>query len=202
MSNWLHSFVLTFIPLFIVIDSFGTLPFVLSLSAEMTPWERNKMVSIATATATGVGLVFLFLGQFILSVMGISIGSFSVAGGILLLILSIRHMITGQMVDVVKEEMVAIVPVGTPLTVGPATIVTLLLLAGQFPLYMVVLAFVLNMAIVFAVFLLGDRLAAFLGRGGLKAVSSVFSLLLAAIAVNMVIQGLDSIGVIDVNLSR
>jgi multiple antibiotic resistance protein len=191
VSEFWHNFILTFVPLFIVIDALGTLPVVISLSEGMTLKERNKMINLATVTAIIVGLAFLFFGQFILNVMGISVGAFAIAGGLILLILSIKLIITGHMVDVVKEEMVAVVPIGTPLTAGPATITTLLLLAMQYPLYIVLISFALNILITWVIFLLGNRLSHFLGKGGLNAISKVFSLLLAAIAVSMIINGLE-----------
>ena len=199
MIDFWENFVLTFVPLFIVIDAFGNLPFVISLSEGMSKPERRKMIHLATVTATLVGLVFLFFGQFILRVMGISVGAFAIAGGLILLVLSVKYMSTGRMVDAVKEEMVAVVPIGTPLTVGPATITTLLLLATEIPLYMVLLSFALNMLITWVIFLVSNRIVRFMGQGGLKAVSRVFSLLLAAIAVSMVIHGLDLVGIISIS---
>ena len=100
---------------------------------------------------------------------------------------------------VVKEEMVAVVPIGTPLTVGPATITTLLLLAGQFPLYVVLISFTLNMLVTWVIFLLSQKIAAFMGRGGLTAVSQVFNLILAAIAVSMVLNGLQTLGILNLS---
>ena len=196
MDSLLQDFVLTFVPLFIVIDALGTLPFVISLSEGMSRQERRKIIHVATATAVIVGLVFLFLGQFILQVLGISVGSFAIAGGVILLVLSIKYMTTGRMVEAIKEEMVAVVPIGTPLTVGPATITTLLLLAMQFSLYLVLISFALNMLITWVIFLSSNQIVRFMGKGGLKAVSRVFSLLLAAIAVNMIIHGLELAGLL------
>ena len=196
MNNNLQNFILTFVPLFIVVDALGILPFVISMSEDMSRRERRKMINVATITATIVGLVFLFFGQLILRAMSISVGSFAIAGGIILLVLSIKHMTTGRMMELIKEEMVAVVPIGTPLTVGPATITTLLLLATQFPLYMVLLAFALNMLVAWAIFMVGEQIAHFLGQGGLKAVSRVFSLLLAAIAVTMIIHGLEMLNIL------
>jgi multiple antibiotic resistance protein len=197
MHDWLQSFVLTFIPLFIVIDALGNLPFIISLSGGMSTRKRRQMVHLATITATVVGLVFLFFGQFILKVLGISVGSFAIAGGIILLVLSIKYMTTGRMVDIITEDAVAVVPLGTPLIVGPATITTLLLLAAQFPLYMVLLSFALNLLIAWAIFLQSSRIVRFVGEGGLRAISRVFSLLLAAIAVSMIIRGLGMVGIIS-----
>jgi len=189
----------TFVPLFIVIDALGNLPFIISLSEGLSTGERRKMVHIAIITAALVGLAFLFFGRFILDVMGISVGSFAIAGGLILLVLSIKYMTTGRMVELIKEEMVAVVPIGTPLTVGPATITTLLLLATQFRLHIVLISFALNLLLAWLIFLLSNQIVRFMGRGGLKAISRVFSLLLAAIAVSMIIRGLSLLGILSVS---
>jgi len=195
-EHWQY-FLLSFVPLFIVIDALGNLPFVISLSEGMPKTDRRKLIHIAALTATIVGLVFLFFGQLILNIMNISVGDFAIAGGLILLVLSIKYMITGRMVEAVKEEMVAVVPIGTPLTVGPATITTLLLLATQIPLYMVMVSFILNMLLTWGIFMMSNYIVRFMGEGGLKAVSKVFSLLLAAIAVSMIIHGLSLAGIIS-----
>jgi multiple antibiotic resistance protein len=195
-STW-QSFLLTFVPLFIVLDAVGTLPFVISLSEDCTTRERNKIINIAVATAAVMGFLFLFLGKIILNLMGISVGSFAIGGGIILMVLSINTMVSGRSVEAHKEEMVAVVPIGTPLTVGPATIATLLLLSSQFALYWVVISFAINVVLVWIIFISGSFLMKFLGQGGVKAVSKVSSLILAAIAVNMVIKGLSLVGILN-----
>ena len=198
MADYLQDFLLTFVPLFIVIDALGNLPFVITMSEGMTKPERRKMIYTALLTATIVGLVFLFFGQLILRVMNISVGAFAIAGGLILLILSIKYVSTGRMVEATKDEMVAVVPIGTPLVVGPATITTLLLLATQFPMYLVLISFVLNMLITWGIFMLHHQIVRFMGQGGLKATSRVFDLLLTAIAVKMIIHGLDLAGIINI----
>jgi len=200
MPEWLDNLLVTFVPLFIVIDALGNLPVVLTLSEDMNRHERKKMIHLAALTAAVVGLAFLFFGQFVLNLMGISVGSFAVAGGLILLILSAKYILTGRMVDAVKEEMVAIVPIGTPLLSGPATITTLLLLSGQYQLWVVLVAFVVNILAAWVILLLGNRIAGFLGKGGLRAVSNVFNLLIAAIAITMIFRGLDMIGLVNINL--
>lgn len=201
MEGSLKDFVFTFVPLFIVIDAIGNLPFVISAGEGLSRPERRKMINLVVVTAAVVGLIFLFLGQFILDLMDISFGSFAIAGGLILLALSVRYMITGQMVESdkqAKEEMVAVVPIGTPLTVGPATITTLLLLVKEYPLYWVVISFAVNLLIVWIVCMAGNWITRFLGQGGIRAVSRVFSLLLAAIAVSMVIKGLDILEILNI----
>ena len=189
---------MTFIPLFIVVDALGNLPIVISLTEGSSPRERYRIVHLASATATVVGLIFLFFGQFILNVLSISVGSFAIAGGIILLVLSIKYMTTGRMVETIKEEMIAVVPIGTPLVVGPATITTLLILASQFPLYIVLISFMINLLITWVIFMLSETIIKVLRPGGLKAISKVFSLLLAAIAVKMVMDGLNLVGILKI----
>lgn len=196
-QSFLEQFVKTFVPLFIVIDAFGNLPFVIALSEGLIRKDRNRMILVAVITAAILGLAFLFLGRFILDLMGISVGSLAIAGGLILLVLAVRYILTGQIIEVIKEEMVAVVPIGTPLTVGPATITALLLLSAQFPLYVVLLSFALNIVIAWLIFMFSDVIVRFLGQGGIKALSKVFSLLLAAIAVTMIIDGLNLVGVLN-----
>jgi multiple antibiotic resistance protein len=104
------------------------------------------------------------------------------------------------MVEAIREEMTAVVPIGTPLLAGPATITTLLLLYGQFPWYVVLISFVLNLAIAWGVFLAGNQVMGFLGQGGARAISNIFNLLLAAIAITMLLRGLSLLGIIHVTI--
>jgi len=197
MGDFWQQLALTFVPLFIVLDAPGNLPIVVSLTQGIEVRERNRVVNTSIVTATMVGLVFLFFGQLILNVLGISVGSFAVAGGIVLLVLSVKYMMTGHMVEAIKEEMVAVVPIGTPLLTGPATITTLLFLNTQFSIWIVLLSFALNMIAAWVIFIGGDRIMRFLGQGGIKAISKVFALLLAAIAIDLVIRGLVLLGVLN-----
>lgn len=198
MKSFAESFILTFIPLFIVIDAIGNIPIVMSLSEGMTPRQRRRVINIALITATVVGLIFLFFGKFILDVMNISPGAFTIAGGLILLIISLRYLTVGRWIDIVKEEMIAVVPIGTPLIVGPATITTLLLLVTEHPLYVVLISLTINLIISWIAFLASSRIIAFLGKGGLAAVSQIFNLLLVAIAVSMIINGLQLVGIVNI----
>ena len=199
MNEFFNNLILTFIPLFIVIDVIGNLPIVMSLSEGLLARQRRRVIHLAIVTATILGLIFLFFGAFILDVLNISPGAFTIAGGLILMILSLRYLTVGRWMDVVKEEVIAIVPIGTPLVVGPATITTLLLLVAKYPLYIVLISLAINLFISWIAFLGAERIVGFLGNGGLKAVSQIFNLLLVAIAVSMIISGLDMIGVINVN---
>jgi len=196
MPWWWSDFTLAFLPLFIAIDALSLPPIIITLSEGLTVRERRKVVHIANLTALLVGLAFLFFGQLILTLMGISVGAFAIAGGTILLVQSIRNITVGRMMDAEKEEMIAVVPIGTPLLAGPATITTLLLLTSQLALSIVLGAFVANVILAWIICLASYRILKVMGQGGLRAVSRVFSLLLAAIAVSMILRGLAMSGII------
>jgi multiple antibiotic resistance protein len=125
--------------------------------------------------------------------MGIEPADFLIAGGLILLVLSIRELATGKMVETeprLGTELVGVVPIGTPLVVGPAVLTTILVLTEQRYVGAVVLAFVINLGITYAIFSQANRVAGFLGEGGLRAVAKIAALLLAAIAVKMMHEGI------------
>jgi len=184
---------LSFIPLFIAIDAIGVLPFILSLTQDMNPAERPRTIRYAMFTAFALGLAFIGIGEGIFFLLGIAVGDFLVAGGIILLVLAIRHLITGKFVELqpsVSKQMIGVVPIGTPLVVGPAVLTTLLLITQEYFVPAVILAFVLNLAFAWLVFAQANRIARLLREPGLRASSQIASLLLAAIAVMMIRKGL------------
>lgn len=200
MHDLFNALLLTFLPLFIAIDPLSLPPFVLSLTEELSAHQRHKLIHSAMGTAALVGLAFLFFGQFILTTMGISVGAFAIGGGLILLVLSTNYITKGRMVETSEEAMGGVVPIGTPLTAGPATITTLLLLQNEFPLYIVLISFALNLLIAWGTLLLGNKLIRVLGGGGFRAISQVFSLLLAAIAITMILRGLNMLGIITITI--
>jgi multiple antibiotic resistance protein len=194
--NFIKDVGLSFIPLFIAVDAIGLLPFILSLTQDMNPAERPRTIRYAMFTGFVLGLVFVGIGKGIFFVLGIAIGDFLVAGGLVLLVLAIRHLITGKLVELqtsVSKEMIGVVPIGTPLVVGPAVLTTLLLLTQQYSVLAVVLSFLLNLAFAWLVFAQANRVARLLREQGLRASSQIASLLLAAIAVMMIRKGLTEV---------
>jgi multiple antibiotic resistance protein len=120
-------YVLAFIPVFVAIDVIGILPIFIQLTFLLSEGERIKVVRQSILTALAAGLVFLFLGKFALKALGVEINDFKVAGGILLLALSVNDLIFGvKRKEEEKENDVGIVPIGMPLIVGPAVLTSLL----------------------------------------------------------------------------
>jgi multiple antibiotic resistance protein len=193
MVDIIRELALTFVPLFVAMDPVGNLPIFLALTQEGTATHRKRTANLATLTAFGVGLLFVAVGKAIFSLLGIEVTDFLMAGGIILLILAIRYLITGKGVeigDVSASETIGVVPLGTPLVVGPAVLAALLLLMGRHHIAIVLFSFILNLVIQWVLFRQATRIVAFLGRTGVAAISKVIMLLLAAIAVKMIREGI------------
>jgi multiple antibiotic resistance protein len=193
MMEIIRELALTFVPLFFAMDAVGNLPIFLALTQEVGATRRRQTVNLATLTALGVGLGFVAVGKAIFSLLGIEVADFLMAGGIILLILAIRYLITGKAVeigDVSASETIGVVPLGTPLVVGPAVLAALLLLMGRHHITIVLFSFILNLVIQWVLFKQATRIVAVLGRTGVSAISKVIMLLLAAIAVKMIREGI------------
>jgi len=192
MLQILQEFGLTFVPLFVAMDAIGVLPILVPLTQDMKAKERSRIVRLAVITALGLGLGFVAIGKGIFIFLGIEVSDFLVAGGLILFLLAARDLITGKMVEAqasVGADMLGVVPLGTPLVVGPAVLTTLLILVDQYSIIIVIVSFILNLAIAWLLFAQANRVVAFLGQGGVRATSKIVSLFLAAIAIKMIRQG-------------
>jgi multiple antibiotic resistance protein len=188
----LQEFGLTFVPLFVAMDAIGVLPILVPLTQEMKTKERSRTVRLAVITALGLGLGFVAIGKGIFLFLGIEVSDFLVAGGLILFLLAAKELITGKMFEAqasVGADMLGVVPIGTPLVVGPAVLTTLLILIDQYSIIIVIVSFILNLAIAWLLFAQANRVVAFLGQGGVRATSKIVSLFLAAIAIKMIRQG-------------
>jgi len=191
LVDFFSDLLLSFIPILIAMDAVGTLPILLGLSESMAARERARMVRLAMITALGLGLGFIALGKIVFLLLGIEAADFLVAGGLILFILAARELLTERVTGhgEADREMFGVVPLGTPLIVGPAVLTTLLLLIDRYFIGAVLLSFIINLAIAWLIFAQGNRIANFLGRAGLRAASKIAMLLLAAIAIMMIREG-------------
>lgn len=189
----LQEFGLTFVPLFVAIDAIGVMPILLPLTVDMNGRERGRVIRLAMITALALGLGFVVVGKGIFLFLGIRVADFLVAGGIILFLLAAKDIITGKMVseeDLARGGVIGAVPLGTPLIVGPAVLTTLLILIEQYPIYMVLISFMVNLAIVWLLIAQVNRVMGFLGQAGAKVISKIVGLFLAAIAIKMIRQGM------------
>jgi len=192
MADILRQLGLAFIPLFVAMDSIGNLPILIALTRDMTASQRSGAVRSAMLTALALGLGFIVVGKAIFQFLGIEVADFLVAGGIILLVLSVKDLVTGKMVEITDSstsEAIGVVPLGTPLVAGPAVLTTLLLLIDQYSIVIVVVSLTINLAITYLLFRQCNRVVGFLGKNGVTAISKIVSLLLAAIAISLIRRG-------------
>lgn len=192
MIEWLSKFLLAFIPLFVAIDPIGLAAIFLGLGQNVDQAERQKIANQATWTGGLVALGFLFLGQSVFKAVGISVSDFQVAGGLILFILAARDLVQSAAEPEKLPPDFGVVPLGMPLIAGPASITTLLVLAQNQAVGLVVIlvALAANLVLVVLALHYSDWLGRKIGATGLRAVSKIVSMLLAAIAVSMIRQGL------------
>ncbi|MCD6169148.1 MAG: MarC family protein [Candidatus Latescibacteria bacterium] len=187
---FLERLFLALIPIFVAMDAVGVLPIFISLTEGFSTWQVRQTVWQSIATASLVSVGFIFLGQGIFSLLGITVADFQVAGGILLLVISITDIITSEKERRRPLPSAGPVPLGVPLIVGPAVLTTLLMLIPIYGVTVTLLALGLNLLLAAVAFLNAHRLTSFIGPVGTKAISKVVSLFLAAIAVMMIRRGI------------
>jgi multiple antibiotic resistance protein len=194
MSEWFSRFLQAFIPLFVAIDPIGLAAIFLGLAPTMDRAQRQKIADQATWTGGLVALGFLFLGQSVFRAVGISVSDFQIAGGLILFILAARDLIQSAAESEKLPPDFGVVPLGMPLIAGPASITTLLVLAQSAAVGLgpTLVALAANLALVVLALHYSDQLARRIGATGLRAISKIVSMLLAAIAVAMIRQGLRS----------
>ncbi|MDA8401456.1 MAG: hypothetical protein M0Z86_00890, partial [Deltaproteobacteria bacterium] len=144
---------LALIPLFVAIDIFGVLPIYLDFVKDTTLKDEKQIRKNSLITAFSVGVGFLLLGKSLFDVMGISIYDFEMAGGILLLIISINNLLSEKpkLYASADKADLGVVPIGVPLIVGPGVLTTLLIITGIYGYLVVTIAFIINLLIVYIV---------------------------------------------------
>ena len=194
MLEWLTRFLQAFIPLFVAIDPIGLAAIFLGLGQNIAAAQRQKIADQATWTGGLVALGFLFLGQSVFKAVGISVSDFQIAGGLILFILAAKDLIQSAAVQEQLPEDFGVVPLGMPLIAGPASITTLLVLAQTQAIGLVVTlaALVVNLALVVFALHYSEWLGGKIGATGMRAISKIIAMLLAAIAVNMIRRGWSS----------
>src|SRR6476659_7881970 len=162
-----HKFFVAFIPIFVAIDAIGLVAVFMGLAGDTPREERQREGFIGIFTALCISVGFIFLGKIIFTALGITVADFQVAGGLILLGLAGREL----------------------LNVGPALLTALLVLVDTVGLVFTIAALLVNLALVVVAFWNADFVARWMGRQGLRGVSKIVALLLAAIAVSLIRRG-------------
>ncbi len=200
-------FVSAVISIFVMSDPFGNIPIFLSLTGGMSGSERRYVITKASVVATIIIFVFAIVGQPAMSLLGISLNSLSIAGGMLLLLIALDMLMstgmhakktetTESMAQEEDSDSVAITPMATPLIVGPgvmaATVVFMNRAAGLVDQALILVAVLVAMLGSWIVVVNSDLLYSILHRDGTRVLTKVMGIVLAAIATEMVITGLQN----------
>jgi multiple antibiotic resistance protein len=185
------------IALFIIVDPLGNIPIFMGLTEKIEPARRRKVFNVAILVGFSLLLVFAFLGQEILNIFGLSIYSFEVAGGILLLIISIRILVSGSIHENIESpESIGAVPIAMPLLVGPGAITATMFTLQEYQsegyglgILIAVLAVVIVMSITWVILRFMNGVYKVLGKTGSLVIARVMALLIAAIAIQYILTG-------------
>ena len=190
------------IPVFVAIDIIGMIPLYLSLTEGIPSPTKNKILTQSVLTATIVSFVFLGMGNAVFAFLGITASDFKIAGGIILFAISINDLLfstENRKSHEVKDETteislqhhttIGIVPIGIPLIVGPALLTSILICNDTYGTFPTIASVLVNLLIVYLSLRYSNLILRVTGRSGAKGIAKVFTLLLAAIGVMMVRNG-------------
>ncbi len=190
------SFTSAVVILLLVMDPIGNIPLFVSLLRPVEAARRTRVILRECAIAFAVLLVFVFFGAAILGVLGLSDPSLTIAGGVILFLIALRMIFRrpeGVFGDTVSGEPF-IVPLAIPSIAGPAAIATVMLLVSRAPQRLLEWCVAVSVAMLATVALLvsADRLARLAGEQGLLAFERLMGLILTAIAVEMLLRGIET----------
>lgn len=167
--------------LFAVIDIVGTIPIIVDLRAKHGHIESEK----ASVVAGIIMIVFLFVGEELLNLIGIDVNSFAVAGSFVLFFLALEMILGIRIYRDEEASSASIVPLAFPLIAGAGTMTTLLSLRSQFHSVNIVAAIILNIILVYIVLKSSPKIEKMLGKNGLGVIRKAFGVVLLAIAVKL-----------------
>ncbi|WP_347266126.1 MarC family protein [Paracoccus sp. (in: a-proteobacteria)] len=192
-----------FVTFFVVIDPIGLAPLFIALTRDMTPQRRRRIGHRALFIAAVLLTLFGLAGESILVGIGISLPAFRISGGVLLFLTALDMLFerrTSRREGQTSDEDPSVFPLATPLLAGPGALATMILLVGQnespvhtLMIHLVMLAVLAIVALLFAV---AGPIAHVLGRTGTMVVTRLFGMLLAALSVQFIIDGLKGSGLV------
>jgi multiple antibiotic resistance protein len=185
----LQKFLLAFIPVFVAIDPIGLVAIFMGLGTNAAHEHRKHQAFLGLLTGLLVAVGFIFLGKGIFAALGITVADFQVAGGLILLALAVRELVGYGRADRDTDNEFGVVPLGMPLIAGPALLTALLILVDSVGVVYTLLSLVVNLAIVAIALCNAERFARLMGRQGLRGISKIIALLLAAIAISLIRRG-------------
>lgn len=177
----LNQILTTTMVIFAIIDILGSIPVVIQLRRKAGHIESEK----ASIVATGLMILFLFLGESLLKVIGLDVESFAIAGSIVIFCIAMEMVLGLTIFKEEAPETVSIVPLAFPLIAGAGTMTTLLSLKTEYQTQNILVGIVLNMLFVYFVLKNTERLERLFGKTGLNILRKAFGVILLAIAIKL-----------------
>lgn len=189
-SETLSDFGLSFIAIFVALDIVGVLPIYVRMTQHLKPAERKTIANLSMAVALAVALVFMFAGESIFRVLGISIYDFKIAGGLILLLISLADLVSNPEVTHRVSGSTGVVPLAVPLITGPGVVATSILQGRTVGYPIAIAAMLANYLLSWALLRSSSGITRLIGKDGTVVISKLAALLLAAIAVSMIRSGI------------
>ena len=191
MQEILSEIIYAFAALFIILDPLLSVPIFAAMTKGQTPAEIHKQAFIAVSVAGGLMYLFLIFNKMIFDILGLNIASFQIAGGILLFLLGIQEAL-GIEIGHSKgpTASAAGVVIGTPLLCGPGAITTVMLLSKEYGFLIPFIAITLSLIATWLVLYYSENIQRVLGEVVTDIMGKVLGMLVAAIAVNIIANGI------------
>lgn len=167
--------------LFAVIDIIGSVPIIIDLRQKVGHIKSEK----ASVVAMVLMIVFLFVGESILHLIGIDVSSFAIAGSFVLFFLALEMILGIKLYKDDIPETASIVPIAFPLIAGAGTMTSLLAMRAEYEVQNIIVAIIANIIVVYAVLKSSNYIEKVLGQGGIAVLRKVFGIILLAIAVKL-----------------
>jgi len=185
-----ESLVKSVISLFVIVDPLGNIPIFLGMTKDLTPLERMRAFNIAVLTGFSLLMLFASIGNWVLKIFGIELYSFRIAGGALLLFLALEILLkTSYEARIYSPEEAGAVPLGVPLLVGPGAITTVIIILESSGFITALISVILVAIATWLTLKFVDPIHRILGNVGAAVVAKIMAMLLAAIAVQYILEG-------------
>jgi len=179
------------ISLLIVVDPLGNIPIFLGITKDLTSGERLRAFNVAVLTGFSLLMVFAGVGNWVLKIFGIEMYSFRIAGGALLLFIALEILMkTSYEAKIYSPEEAGAVPLGVPLLVGPGAITTVIITLESFGFATALVSVILVAVSTWLILRFVNPIHRALGKVGSTVVAKTMAMLLAAIAVQYILEGI------------
>lgn len=176
-----------------MIDPLGNIPVFISLTKDMNKKDRKKAFNTATIVAFILLIIFVLTGKHLLNLFNISIYSFMIAGGILLLIISIKILIYGEWTEKnISPENIGAVPIAFPLLTGPGAITTSIVTIQTSGFLATFLSVLIVFSLVWVILQFIDEVHSLLGRVGSIVIARLMAIFIAALAIQFILDGVNA----------